>query len=133
VTAFAKYAYYNGRYGSYRFNNNGTPTDLTGYRVALSPKHQWDVGVDLTSRGVTLELEEHYKSSRYLNSFNTALLPSYFVTDGRVSWRWRRYVVALGATNLFNEKYETDGDITYGMFAFPAPPRRVVVDLSATF
>jgi outer membrane receptor protein involved in Fe transport len=133
VSGFAKYAYYNGRYGTYRFNNNGTPTDLTGYRVALSPKHQWDVGVELTGGGATLELEEHYKSSRYLNSFNTTLLPSYFVTDGRVSWHWHRYVVALGATNLFSEQYETDGDITYGTFAFPAPPRRLVVDVSAAF
>jgi outer membrane receptor protein involved in Fe transport len=133
VTVFGKYAYYNGRYGTYRFNNNGTQTDLTGYRVALSPKHQWDLGLDLSTGGATVELEEHYKSSRYLNSFNTALLPAYFVTDGRVGWRWHRYVAALGVTNLFNEQYETDGDITYGMFAFPAPPRRLVVDLGATF
>src|SRR5260370_39130304 len=46
VSGFAKYAYYNGRYGTYRFINNGTATDLTGYRVALSPQHPWDVGVD---------------------------------------------------------------------------------------
>jgi iron complex outermembrane receptor protein len=134
VSVFGKYAYYNGRYGTYQFSNNGTPTDLTGYRVALSPRHQWDAGLEWTGvGGVTLELEEHYKSSRYLNSFNTILLPDYFVTDGRVSWHWGRFDVAFGATNLFNERYATDGDITYGTFAFPAPPRRMVFELSAGF
>jgi len=134
VSLFGKYAYYNGRYGTYQFSNNGTPTDLTGYRVALSPRHQWDAVFEWTGvGGVTLELEEHYKSSRYLNSFNTILLPDYFVTDGRVSWQWHRFDVAFGATNLFNERYATDGDITYGTFAFPAPPRRLVFELSAGF
>lgn len=134
VTCFAKYAYYNGRYGTYQFNNNGTPTDLTGNRVALSPKHQVDLGLDVSGgAGVTFELEGHYKGSRYLNSFNTALLPSYFVADGRVSWQRGRYRAGLGATNLFNEKYATDGDITYGTFVFPAAPRRLVVEVGAAF
>ncbi len=134
VSCFAKYAYYNGRYGTYQFSNNGTPTDLTGFRVALSPRHQLDLGLDLSSgAGATLELEGHYKGSRYLNSFNTVLLPSYFVTDGRIRWQVRRYTVAFGATNLFNEKYETDGDITYGTFAFPAAPRRLVAEVGAAF
>ncbi len=102
--------------------------------MALSPRHQWDAVFEWTGvGGVTLELEEHYKSSRYLNSFNTILLPDYFVTDGRVSWQWHRFDVAFGATNLFNERYATDGDITYGTFAFPAPPRRLVFELSAGF
>ena len=133
VSCFAKYAYYNGRYGTYQFNNNGTPTDLTGYRVALSPRHQLDLGLDLGGAGATLELEGHYKGNRYLNSFNTVLLPSYFVTDGRIRWQVRRYTAAFGATNLFNEKYETDGDITYGTFAFPAAPRRLVLEVGAAF
>jgi iron complex outermembrane receptor protein len=133
ISLFGKYAYYNGRYGTYRFISAGTPTDLTGYRVALSPRHQWDVGLEWRGGGVTVELEEHYKSSRYLNSFNSILLPDYFVTDGRIGWHWQRYEVAFGATNLFNERYATDGDITYGTFAFPAPPRRLVFELSAGF
>ena len=134
VTCFAKYAYYNGRYGTYQFSNNGTPTDLTGNRVALSPKNQVDLGLDVTGgAGLTFELEGHYKGSRYLNSFNTALLPSYFVTDGRVAWQRGRYRAAFGATNLFDEKYATDGDITYGTFVFPAAPRRLVAELGATF
>ena len=131
---FGKYAYYNGRYGTYQFNNNGTPTDLTGYRVALSPRHQVDLGGALgIASGVTLEAEEHYKGNRYLNSFNTVLLPHYFVTDARVRWAWRRYDFALGATNLFNEQYETDGDITYGLAAFPSPTRRIVAEANAAF
>ena len=134
VSCFAKYAYYNGRYGVYQFNNNGTPTDLTGYRVALSPKHQVDLGLDIASgAGATLELEGHYKGSRYLNSFNTVLLPSYFVTDGQIRWQVHRYNAAFGVTNLFAEKYSTDGDITYGTFAFPAAPRRLVVGVGAAF
>jgi len=133
VSCFAKYAYYNGRYGVYQFNNNGTPTDLTGYRVALSPKHQLDLGLDIGSGGATLELEGHYKGSRYLNSFNTVLLPSYFVTDGQIRWQVHRYNAAFGVTNLFDEKYSTDGDITYGTFAFPAAPRRLVVGVGAAF
>lgn len=133
VTCFAKYAYYNGRYGVYQFTNNGTPTDLTGYRVALSPKHQVDLGLDIGSGGATLELEGHYKGSRYLNSFNTVLLRSYFVTDGQIRWQVNRYNTSFGVTNLFNEKYATDGDITYGTFAFPAAPRRLVVGVGAAF
>ena len=61
------------------------------------------------------------------------LLPSYFVTDGQIRWQVHRYNAAFGVTNLFDEKYSTDGDITYGTFAFPAAPRRLVVGVGAAF
>jgi TonB-dependent siderophore receptor len=134
VSLFAKYAYYDGRYGTYKFNNNGTPADLTGNRVALSPKDQVDLGVTLgASLGWIAEVEGHYKSNRYLNTFNTILLPDYFVADGRIGWQWPRFSVALAMTNIFDRQYVTDGDITLGGFGFPAPPRRIVVEMDTRF
>jgi outer membrane receptor protein involved in Fe transport len=93
-----------------------------------------DLGVDLgASVGWIVELEGHYKSSRYLNNFNTILLPNYFLADGRIGWQWPRLSLALGVTNILNKKYVTDGDLTNGGFGFPAPPRRIVGEMSTRF
>ena len=129
---YAKYAYYNGRYGTYRFVQGSTTIDRTGNRVALSPKHQVDVGVGYDHPGgFGIRLAEHAKSSRFLDNGNLTLLKSYAITDGRLSYAWRKYTWALQVTNLLNNKYETDGDIDSGGFVFPGSPRRVVLELSA--
>jgi iron complex outermembrane receptor protein len=128
---YAKYAFYNGRYGTYRFVQGSTTIDRTGNRLALSPKHQADAGVTFGgTAGFGLTLEEHAKSSRFLDSGNLTLLKAYGITDARVSFAWRKYTWALQVTNLFNTNYETDGDIDGGGFVFPGAPRRIVAEAS---
>jgi outer membrane receptor protein involved in Fe transport len=131
-SVYGKYAFYNGRYGTYRFVQDTTTIDRTGNRVALSPKHQADAGITYGGvNGFGIEVEEHFKSDRFLDSGNLTLLTSYAITDGRVSYSWRKYTWALQVTNLFDAKYETDGDIDSGGFVFPGAPRRLVVELGA--
>jgi len=141
LSLFARYAFYDGKFRRFQFvipdpppSTGGTDVDLTGNRVANSPRHIADVGLNFEDpSGVGFNLVGHYQGSRFMNNNNTLLVDSYFVTNGRLSWRWRDYSVALGVSNLFDAEYETEGDITFAGFVFPGPPRRVVAELGVTF
>ncbi|HWZ59620.1 MAG TPA: TonB-dependent receptor [Gemmatimonadaceae bacterium] len=135
VSLFAKYAYYGAHFGPYAFNN-GTTTDVsyTGNRIALAPKDVYDVGGTFNGpAGLGLYLAGHFEGSRYLDYANTFLLGSYFVTNGRVSWRFLRYTVAVAVSNIFDQRYLTDGDLSTAQFAFPGAPRRVVCEFTAAY
>jgi iron complex outermembrane receptor protein len=134
VMLFAKYAYYGAHFGSYRFNSNGTDYDFTGNRVALAPKDNYDIGADLSGpAGFGLYVDGHFSGSAYLDYANTFLLPSYFVTNARLSWQFHRYTAAVVVSNIFDEKYLTDGDLSTAQFAFAGAPRRVIFQLGAKF
>ncbi len=134
LSVWAKYAYYGARFGDFRFVQGGNDVDLTDNRISLAPRHVADMGAAVESRlGLGLFLAGHYEGSRYLDAGNTFLLGSYFVTNGRVGWRWRNYTTAVTVDNIFNEHYETDGDLSTAQFAFPGSRRRVVLELGATF
>lgn len=131
---FVKYAYYGAHFGTYHFVSNGTDFDFTQHRIALAPKDVYDVGTVVSaSHGVGLYLAGHFEGSRYLDYSNTFLLPSYFVTNGRVSWTISRYQLAFAVSNIFNQRYLTDGDLSTAQFAFPGAARRVTLELSKTF
>ena len=131
---FLKYAYYGAHFGTYKFVSNGTDFDYTGHRIALAPKHVYDIGTTVSApHGVGLFLAGHFEGSRYLDYANSFLFPSYFVTNGRVSWQIHRYQVSLAVSNMFNQKYLTDGDLSTAQFAFPGAARRVTLELIMTY
>ena len=133
LTFRADYAYYGAKFGDFRFVQGGQDVDLTGNRISLSPHHVADLGATFEENGVAINLSGHYEGSRYLDNANTLLLGSYFTTAGRVGWQWQNYTAAVSVSNMLNEKYETDGDLSTAQFVFPGSRRRVVVELGVIF
>jgi iron complex outermembrane receptor protein len=134
VSLWVRYAYYGAKFGDFRFVQNGSDVDYTNNRISLAPRHVLDVGTNIASRiGLGVFLNGHYEGARYLNAANTFLLGSYFLTDGRVSWAWRNYTTALAVRNVFNQRYEIDGDLSTAQFAFPGSRRVIVLELGAEF
>jgi iron complex outermembrane recepter protein len=134
LTLHANYAYYGGKFGTFRFVQNDQDVDLTDHRISLSPHHVVDVGATAGHpSGLGLTLAGRYEGSRYLDNTNTLLLGSYFTVDGQVRWHLLNYTAAVSVSNIFNEKYETDGDIGLAQFVFPGSRRRIVAELDANF
>jgi iron complex outermembrane recepter protein len=134
VSLHANYAFYDGKYEDFQIVENDQPVDLSGLRVNLSPRHTLDVGGTYDrGTGLGITLAGYYEGDKALDPKNTFFLGSYFTVNGRVSWRWRNYTVAVSAFNIFNRKYATDGEISEPLYVFPAPPRRVIGELTATF
>jgi iron complex outermembrane receptor protein len=130
----ANYAFYDGKYEDFIIVENDQEVDLSGLRVNLSPRHMLDIGGTYESgSGLGLTLSGNYESSKALDPKNTFFLDSYFTVDGRVSWRLGNYTLALAATNIFDEEYATDGEITDPLYVFPAPPRRIFGEFGVTF
>jgi len=131
---YGKYSFYDAKFGTFKFVQNGQDVDLTGFRISLSPRHVADGGLSFEHpSGFGLNVVGHYEGSRYLDNNQIFLLQAYFTTNGRVSWRWRNYTTALSVSNIFNANYETDGDISTAQFVFPGSRRRVVAELDVNF
>ena len=135
IQLHANYAFYDGKYEHFTIlDQNNDLIDLSGLRVNLSPRHMLDVGGTFDrGRGLGVTLSGYYEGDKALDAENTYFLPSYFVANGRVSWRWDKYDAAISVTNIFNKFYATDGEISAPLYVFPAPPRRVIAELGFTF
>jgi iron complex outermembrane recepter protein len=130
----ANYAFYDGKYEDFIIVENDQEVNLSGLRVNLSPRHMLNIGGTYEpGGGFGITLSGNYESNKALDPKNTFFLDSYFAVAGRVSWQWKNYTVALAATNLFNEKYATDGEITDPLYVFPAAPRRIIGELGVAF
>jgi TonB-dependent siderophore receptor len=135
VQLHANYAFYDGKYEHFTIlDPNNNLIDLSGLRVNLSPRHMLDVGGTFDrGHGLGLTLSGYYEGDKALDAENTYFLSSYFVANGRVSWRWQKYVAAVSVTNIFNKFYATDGEISAPLYVFPAPPRRFIAEFDVTF
>jgi len=134
LSLHANYAYYNGRYEHFTVQIDTSLVDLSGLRVQLSPHHILDVGAAYDrGTGLGLALSGYYEGDKTLDFQNTVFLPDYVTVNGRLSYRWRSYSAAVSVANVFNKLYYLDGEISAPLYAFPAAPRRVIAELSATF
>lgn len=130
----SNYAFYDGKYEDFTIVENSQPVNLSGLRVNLSPRHMLAVGTTFESEGGWgISLSGNHESSKALDPKNTYFIAPYFTLDGRVSWRYRNYTVALSASNVLNKKYATDGEIIDPLYVFPAAPRRIIGEVGVTF
>lgn len=134
LTLHANYAYYDGTYEHFTVQIGSQLVDLSGLRVQLSPHHILDLGAAYDrGAGVGVAVSGYYEGDKVLDFQNTVFLPSYFTANGRVSYRWGKYSAAVSVTNIFDKLYFLDGEISAPLYAFPAAPRRVTVEVSAAF
>jgi iron complex outermembrane receptor protein len=134
VSFHVNYAFYDGKYEDFQIVANDQPVNLSGLRVNLSPRHSLNVGANYErDSGLGVTLAGYYEGNKALDPKNTYFLGSYFAVNGRVSWRWRNYTLAVASTNLFNKKYATDGEISSVLYVFPAAPRRITGEFAVAF
>jgi outer membrane receptor protein involved in Fe transport len=130
----ANYAFYDGKYEDFTIVDNNTTVNLSGRRVILSPRHMLDIGgVFDSGSGLGASLSGYYEGNKALDPKNTYFLGSFFIVNGRVSWRWQSYTAAVSATNILNKMYASDGEISSPLYVFPAPPRRIIGEFAIRF
>ncbi|HWZ59613.1 MAG TPA: TonB-dependent receptor [Gemmatimonadaceae bacterium] len=133
LSLHAFYAKYDGEYGRFTFQQGNTLVDLRGLRVNLSPHDMINVDGTYTVGPVGLTVAGLYEGDKALDPQNVYILPPSFTLNGRLSYRWRKYTAAVGVENILNRVNFVDGEITAPLYAFTGPPRRVIVELRATF
>jgi len=129
----AFYAYYDGTYGRFTFQQGDTLVNLEGLRVNLSPHQMINAGGNYAVGAFDFTLAGYYEGNKALDPQNIYLLPPSFTLNGRVSYRWRQYTAAVGVDNITDRLNFYDGEITAPLYAFPGAPRRVIVELRAAF
>ncbi len=133
VSLHAFYAYYNGIYGRFTFQQGDSLVSLEGLRVNLSPHQMINAGGNYAIGAFDFTLAGYYEGDKALDPENVYIMPPSFTLNGRVSYRWRQYTAAVGVDNILNRLNFYDGEITAPLYAFPGPPRRVVAELRAAF
>ncbi|HXB24742.1 MAG TPA: TonB-dependent receptor [Gemmatimonadaceae bacterium] len=136
VTQFALhafYAYYNGVYGRFNFQQNDTLVSLKGLRVNLSPHDMINVSGNYGYGPFGVVMSGLYEGNKALDPENVYLIPPSFTLNGRVSYRWHQYTLAVAVENILNRLNFYDGEITAPLYVFPGAPRRVLVELRAAF
>jgi outer membrane receptor protein involved in Fe transport len=110
---------------------------LAGNRVAGIPKHMWVLSGTYSYGPVTLGLTGKYTGDRYINSDNSWVARSYFLTDLNVSVKGealsdvlKTVDFSLTVNNLTDEDYL--GGIS-GNYAWIGAPRTMVFTVTADF
>ncbi|GAC1633593.1 MAG: hypothetical protein NVS9B10_29010 [Nevskia sp.] len=97
----ASYSYHDVRFRNYSQDFGGTPTQLRGRQLELSPEHLASYGVLYAPKqGVNFSLISNYVGDRYLNRRNTASAGDYFTYDAQLGYRYQRYGISLNGYNL---------------------------------
>lgn len=130
-TVLASYSYHDSRFRDYTQDFGGTPTQLKGRQLELSPSHLAAFGVLLApAQGFNFALVSNYVGDRYLNRRNTASAGDYFTYDAQVGYRYSRYAISLNGYNLGNTRNPVaESEFGEGSY-YLLPARTVLVNLS---
>jgi iron complex outermembrane receptor protein len=134
LTGRATYSFHDARFLDYLTEFDGVPTQLSGKRLEMSPRHLAAVGLLYApARGLVGGIELRYAGDRYLNKRNTALAEGFGTIDVGVGYRLRQGEIRLDARNLTDRRdpiAESElGDSQY----YRMPARRVDVGYSMRF
>ncbi len=101
----ASAAYHDARFTDYVLHDGGTPLDVSGRQLVLSPRLLASAGVLLTpAHGLGASLVARYVGRRYLDEQNSAPVGGYATLDAGLSYAWQRVRVALEGSNLTNQR-----------------------------
>lgn len=117
VSAFANYAYIDGKFNEK--DENGNPQEYAGNRFRLTPKHTFSIGVDAniplkTGQVIFLRPSYSYKSQVYFEDDNTELLSQsgygLFNYTAGVGFKMNKMYCELSTygKNAFDKKYIID-------------------------
>ena len=99
------YAYHDARFGDYVTQFDGTPTQLRGKRLEMSPQHLFGAGlVYAPDHGWQASLVLDRVGDRFLNKRNTAPAPGYTTVAASLGYRFERCELRLTGNNLSDRR-----------------------------
>ncbi len=128
------YSYHDSRFRDYVKSFDGTPTQLAGKRVEMTPYHLGSLGLIYTPpQGFTASLVARYTGSVFLDQRNRVPYGGYATCDASFGYRFDRWTMRLTGQNLSDRRdpvAESEmGDAQYYLM----PGRRVQVGASLRF
>jgi len=128
----AAYSYHDTRFGNTMTSESGTPVQLAGRQLNLSPHNIAALGVQVSAPGGwQLATQAAYVGRRFLDRLNTAAAGGYVTVDARLGWRLGQYTLAVEGQNLSNRRAPVTasefGDQSYYLL----PARRLMLSVAA--
>jgi outer membrane receptor protein involved in Fe transport len=119
------------RYRDFVTDVDGTPTQLAGKRLVLTPLVRGGAGVVYAPAGGWRgALTATYVGEHYLDSLNTARAPAYAIVDGSIGFRFERCTLQLSATNIGDKRPAVQvSELGEGQF-YRLPGRRFTLTLT---
>ena len=104
-TLRGSYSYHDTRFTDYLKDFDGTPTQLAGKRLEMSPYHLAALGLShAPTLGLTASLEFSYVSGVFLNQRNTAPAGGYTTLAASLGYRTKVWEVRLSGQNLTDRR-----------------------------
>ncbi len=105
LSVIGTWAWHDARFADYVQDFDGTPTQLDGKRLEMSPTHLASVGlVYAPAQGLRAHVVADYVGERWLNKRNTALADSYTTIDAGVGYAFDRWELRLDGYNLSDRR-----------------------------
>jgi iron complex outermembrane receptor protein len=131
-TAYVNGALYHNRFGHFVIESEDGDTVLSGNRLPISPDEVWNAGALFRPlRAIDVAVDVKYVGDVAIDQINSFELDAYTLVDAAVSWTHQPVRLTLSASNLFDEEYFWNGDISIGESADVGRPRMVL--LTAAF
>jgi iron complex outermembrane receptor protein len=128
----AAYSYHDTRFGNTMTVESGTPVQLAGHQLNLSPHNIAALGLQVSGfGGLQLATQAAYIGRRFLDRLNTAAAGGYLTVDARLGLRLRQYTIAVQGQNLTNRRDPVTasefGDQSYYLL----PARQLMLSIAA--
>ena len=95
--------YHDARFKLFAIDESGTPTDVSGKQLTLSPRVLASAGIIYSPpNGLRSSVVLSHVGRRFLDEANTASTSAYTTIDAMLGYRWGRYEIGLHASNLTN-------------------------------
>ncbi len=130
VMLAANFSYHDARFVNTVLNEDGSPVDVSGKQLTLSPRILASGGIIYAPpEGPHGSIVINYVGRRYLDEANTARAPSYTTIDATIGYRFGPYDFSIVGYNLSNERPPVTqsefGDSSYYLL----PARAIFVKL----
>jgi iron complex outermembrane receptor protein len=105
LSAVGTFAYHDARFADYEQDFDGTPTQLDGKLLEMSPQHLGSLGLMYAQpTGFRAHVAADYVGKRWLNKRNTAIADSYTTWDAGVGYAFDRWEVRVDGYNLSDRR-----------------------------
>ena len=105
LTVQAAYSNHDSRFSNYVQDFGGTPTQLAGKRLEMTPHHLASLAVTYAPRSGFIASVEGFHSGGYqLNKRNTAPSPGYDTLAASAGWRFQRAEFRVTGSNLTDKR-----------------------------
>ncbi|MEO5558638.1 MAG: TonB-dependent receptor [Dokdonella sp.] len=105
LSVVGTYAYHDARFADYEQDFDGTPTQLDGNLLEMSPQHIGSVGFMYAQpQGFRAHVAANYVGKRWLNKRNTAIASDYTTVDAGLGYAFDRWELRMDGYNLSDRR-----------------------------